>query len=118
MLPVKIDGKTLDLAGMSTWMTDAGAFDVLSGLEASDGHLVFYEELEERASNLQGNGFVVRVALRVWRTSSRPRSGPTGPRIEGPYLNCANCGTLEPLMIRDAKPPRDSSDGELWLLLV
>jgi len=62
MLPVQIDGKTLDLAGMSTWMTDAGAFDVLSGLEAPDGHLVPYEELAERASHLQGNGFVVRVA--------------------------------------------------------
>jgi hypothetical protein len=43
-------------------MTDAGAFDVLSGLEAPDGHLVPYEELAERASHLQGNGFVVRVA--------------------------------------------------------
>jgi hypothetical protein len=31
MLPVQIDSKTLDLAGMSIWMTDAGAFDVLSG---------------------------------------------------------------------------------------
>ena len=27
-LPVQIDGTTLDMAGMSTWMTDAGPFDV------------------------------------------------------------------------------------------
>jgi hypothetical protein len=34
MLPVQIDGTTLDMAGMSTWMTDAGPFDVLAGLES------------------------------------------------------------------------------------
>lgn len=33
-LRVQIDATTLDLAGMSTWMTDAGPFDVLAGLEA------------------------------------------------------------------------------------
>ena len=33
-LPVQIDGTVLDMAGMSTWMTDAGPFDVLAGLEA------------------------------------------------------------------------------------
>jgi hypothetical protein len=47
---------------MSTWMTDAGPFDVLAGLEASDGRLVSYEELVERASVLQGDGLVIRVA--------------------------------------------------------
>src|SRR5580658_9371613 len=45
MLPVQIDSTTLDMAGMSTWMTDAGPFDVLAGLKAADGHLVGYEEL-------------------------------------------------------------------------
>jgi len=28
-LPVQIDATPLDMAGMSTWMTDAGLFDVL-----------------------------------------------------------------------------------------
>jgi hypothetical protein len=37
LLPVQIDGTALDMAGMSTWMTDAGPFDVLAGLEAADG---------------------------------------------------------------------------------
>lgn len=32
MLPVQIDSTTLEMAGMSTWMTDAGPFDVLAGL--------------------------------------------------------------------------------------
>ncbi len=62
MLPVQIDSTTLDMAGMSTWMTDAGPFDVLAGLKAADGHLVLYEELVQRATMLQGDGFVVRAA--------------------------------------------------------
>ena len=40
MLPVQIDSATLDMAGRSTWMTDAGPFDVLPGLEAPDGRLM------------------------------------------------------------------------------
>ena len=62
MLPVQIDSATLDMAGMSTWMTDAGPFDVLAGLETPDGRLVPYEELAERATVVQGDGFAIRVA--------------------------------------------------------
>ena len=47
---------------MTTWMTDAGPLDVLAGLEASDGHLRPYEELLERATTVQGAGFVIRAA--------------------------------------------------------
>ena len=61
-LPVQIDGTALDMAGMSTWMTDAGPFDVLAGLEAHDGRLVSYEELVERSTVLRGDGFVIRAA--------------------------------------------------------
>ncbi len=61
-LPVQIDATLLDLAGMSTWMTDAGPFDVLAGLEAADGRLVPYEELAERAVAIRGDGFVINVA--------------------------------------------------------
>jgi hypothetical protein len=56
-LPVRIDATTLDMAGMSTWMTDAGPFDVLAGLESPDGRLVPYEELAQRATVLHGRGF-------------------------------------------------------------
>ena len=66
MLPVKIDGGILDAAGMSTWMTDAGPFDVLAGLEASDGHLVPYEELFDRST----------VRHRGARASPRRSSSP------------------------------------------
>ena len=61
-LPVRIDATTLDNAGMTTWMTDAGPLDVLAGLEAADGRLRPYEELLERAATLQGAGFVIRAA--------------------------------------------------------
>ena len=61
-LPVRIDPTTLDRAGMTTWMTDAGPFDVLAGLEASDGRLKPYEELLERSTVLRGDGFVLRAA--------------------------------------------------------
>lgn len=61
-LPVQIDAPALETAGMSTWMTDAGGFDILAGLEAADGRLIPYEELAERATLLHGDGFVVRAA--------------------------------------------------------
>jgi hypothetical protein len=61
-LPVQIDATSLDLAGMSTWMTDAGGFDILAGLEAADGHLVPYDELVTRSTIIRGEGFVVRAA--------------------------------------------------------
>ena len=60
-LPVQIDATMLDMAGMTTWMTDAGPFDVLAGLAASDGRLVPYEGVE-RANDLWGDGFAVRAA--------------------------------------------------------
>lgn len=47
---------------MTTWMTDAGPFDVLVGLEAADGRLKAYEELLERSTTLRGDGFVIKAA--------------------------------------------------------
>ncbi len=61
-LPVQLDGSTLAEATISTWMTDAGVFDVLPGLEAPDGRLVPYEELANRATVLRGDGFMIRAA--------------------------------------------------------
>jgi hypothetical protein len=80
LLPVQIDGTALDMAGMSTWMTDAGPFDVLAGLEAADGQLVPYEELAQRATVLQGNGFIIRAAGLEDSWCLPARSGGTGSR--------------------------------------
>ncbi len=62
LLPVQLDGATFDWAAISTWMTDAGGFDVLPGLVAADGHLVPYEELAQRESLLHIAGLTIRAA--------------------------------------------------------
>jgi hypothetical protein len=61
-LPVQLDGAMLAAADISTWMTDAGGFDVLPGLFAADGRLVPYEELATRQTVIDGEGFMIRVA--------------------------------------------------------
>jgi hypothetical protein len=61
-LPVQLDGTMLTGAEISTWMTDAGGFDVLSGLASDDGSLVPYEELVKRQTIIRGDGFTIRAA--------------------------------------------------------
>ena len=99
-LPVQIDATTLDLAGMSTWMTDAGPFDVLAGLEAPDGHLVTYEELAERATLLRGDGFTIRAAalddiIAAKERAKRPKDHETLPELRA---------------IRDARTEEETGD--------
>ncbi|HEY1651299.1 MAG TPA: hypothetical protein VGG09_05405 [Acidimicrobiales bacterium] len=85
-LPVQIDRTTLEMAGMSTWMTDAGPFDVLAGLETPEGRLVPYEELAERATVLQGDGFSLRAAalddiIRAKERADRPKDHEALPEL-------------------------------------
>lgn len=85
-LPVRIDATTLELAGITTWMTDAGPFDVLAGLEAADGRLVPYEELVERATTLPGDGFVIRAAnlddiIQAKERANRPKDRDGLPEL-------------------------------------
>jgi predicted nucleotidyltransferase len=85
-LPVQIDGTALDMAGMTTWMTDAGPFDVLAGLEAPDGRLLPYEELVERAAVFQGDGFVIRTAaiddiINAKERADRPKDREALPEL-------------------------------------
>lgn len=61
-LKVQLDGVMLENAGNSTWMTDAGTFDVLADLKYSFGRSIPYEELVARFSVLRGNRLVVHVA--------------------------------------------------------
>jgi hypothetical protein len=61
-LPVQLDGAMLASAEMSTWMTDAGGFDVLPGLVDAEGRLVPYEELATRERLIEGEGFTIRAA--------------------------------------------------------
>ena len=62
LMTVQLDGHMLATADISTWMTDAGGFDVLLGLVAADGHLALYEELAQRENLVRGAGFTVRAA--------------------------------------------------------
>jgi len=61
-LPVKVDGTMLETVGNSTWMTDAGPFDVLADLKDFEGRSVSYEELLTRSIAVRGDGFAVHVA--------------------------------------------------------
>lgn len=61
-LPVQLDASMLAAADISTWMTDAGAFDVLPGLIGADGRLVPYEALTQRETLIRGGGFTIRAA--------------------------------------------------------
>ena len=53
-LPVRIDRKGLKDITVSTWMTDAGPFDVLAGLKDRHGRLVRYRKLNARATSVPG----------------------------------------------------------------
>jgi len=85
-LPLRVDSTTLDRAGMTTWMTNAGPFDVLTGLEAIDGRLKPYEELIGRSTLLQGDGFVVRAAalediIEAKERADRPKDREALPEL-------------------------------------
>jgi hypothetical protein len=62
LLPVQIDGRMLASADISTWMTDAGGFDVLPGLAGQDGKTIPYEDLIHRENLIGGEGFAIRAA--------------------------------------------------------
>jgi hypothetical protein len=86
VLPVQIDAGTLRDLSVTTWMTDAGPFDVLAGLEASDGRLVPYEELIERASVLEGQGFVIHAVslddiIQAKERANRPKDLEALPEL-------------------------------------
>ena len=74
-LPVAIDAIMLGVAGMTTWMTDAGPFDVLAGLEAHDGRLVPYEELATHSTVVSGDGFTIKVASLEDIIAAKQRAG-------------------------------------------
>jgi hypothetical protein len=96
-LPVQIDATALELAGMTTWMTDAGPFDVLAGLEAADGRLKPYDELAQRSTVLLGEGFMIRAASLDDIIEAKERANRPKDRE----------GLLELRAIRDASASRE-----------
>ncbi len=61
-LPVQLDGETLHRWGNSTWVTDAGPFDVLGTMETTPGRRLSYDDLAPRAIVGKVKGLRVRVA--------------------------------------------------------
>lgn len=61
-LPVQIDAVTLRSFGTSTWMTDAGPFDLLVDLRDRDGSRHPFAELSTRAVSHDVGGAIVRLA--------------------------------------------------------
>jgi hypothetical protein len=55
-LPVKVDASMLQGMEITTWMTDAGGFDILPG------HIVPLEELVTRGTAIPYNGVTIRLA--------------------------------------------------------
>lgn len=54
LLPVQLDGRTLQAMEISTWMTDAGGLDVLADIPAGDGRRMAYQELAGRETSSGG----------------------------------------------------------------
>jgi len=62
LLPVQLSGSTLVRMELSTWRTDGGDLDILADIPDGDGRHMSYRELVERATELNLDGIVVRVA--------------------------------------------------------
>jgi hypothetical protein len=94
MLPVQLDGDMLASTEISTWMTDAGGFDVLPGLAGPNGQTVPYEDLVQRENVIDGEGFTIQSggvgrhhhSQGARQSAQRPRSSPRAVRVTGCQL--------------------------------
>lgn len=71
---------------LTTWMTDAGPFDVLDGLEDRSGRVLPYEELAERGTVLHVSGIAVRAAslediIAAKERANRPKDREALPEL-------------------------------------
>lgn len=61
-LPTRIDPESLSRMDISTWRTDSGDLDVLTGIPTRDGGRAFYDQLLPRAVHVDVAGVTVQVA--------------------------------------------------------
>lgn len=61
-LPLPLDAASLAHLDISTWRTDAGDLDVLTGIPTLTGDRASYDDLVARAERVQIGGVVVMVA--------------------------------------------------------
>ena len=106
-LPVHLDADTLASAEISTWMTDAGGFDILPGLASGDGRLMPYEELVRRETVIAGEGFTSRAAalediITAKEQADRPKDREAPPDLRALLLDSDHAGAPT------TRPPPDA----------
>ncbi len=114
-LPVQLDAEMWSSAEISTWMTDAGGFDVLAGPVDAGGRMVPNEQLVERENIIRGEGFTIRAA--ALEDIVAPRSMLADPKTSRPYPSCTHCpqqrrrrpGSMTQLCAPRRKPARIGS---------
>lgn len=86
LLPVQVTGSTLVRMEISTWRTDGGDLDILADIPDQGGRHMSYRELADRASKLNLDGIVLRVASlediiasKEW--SNRPKDREALPEL-------------------------------------
>ena len=87
LLPVQITAETMVRMEISTWQTDAGAFDVLVDIPALDGRRLRYEDLIPSANQLGHAGVLVQVAslediIASKKWADRPKDRDALPELE------------------------------------
>jgi hypothetical protein len=87
LLPVQITAETMVRMEISTWQTDAGAFDVLVDIPAIDGRRLRYEDLIPSANQLGHAGVLVQVAslediIASKKWADRPKDRDALPELE------------------------------------
>lgn len=85
LLPVQVTGSTLVRMELSTWRTDGGDLDVLADIPDRHGRHLSYPELVGRASKLNLDGIVVRVAALDDVIASKEWADR--PKIATPFLS-------------------------------
>lgn len=118
-LPVQLDAKMLSTHEISTWMTDAGGFDVLADIPGRDGQPLSFDTLNERAEVLDADGVTLRVAglqdiiaSKEW--ADRPKDREALPELY--QLRAAQAAQMArqcfPKPARDAARPAASNPQE------
>ncbi len=61
-LPANLEAAGFKRSELSTWMTDAGGFDVLANLPDRSGNFMTFDRLSQHAQTWQGHNVTIRVA--------------------------------------------------------
>ena len=116
-LPANLDPRALGRAEISTWMTDAGALDVLTDLPDRTGTRLTYETLVERAQPQDIAGVRIRlaalediIASKEWANRAKDHEAlPELYAIRDAQAAAERAQTCFPEPARGLAPPRPES---------